>query len=232
MVRSSIKHLAFLTKYKKKLSLLVIVALATFIYLKPNEFIDLWLTKDQQAQLLFNNGYYKKSSQYYTDVRWQAFSAYANEDFQTSATLYSQFNSKENRLYQANALAHARHYIKARDLYQSILDNNPDYQAAKKNIIIVQAIIDEVNMLSEAQQAEQGESIKELGDEPQTGDGADKQEARQQEIEQLSSEQLLLDPKLNEMWLRQVQKDPASFLSQKFHFQYQTSQKSIGKDNE
>ncbi|NQY86215.1 MAG: hypothetical protein HRT51_00485 [Colwellia sp.] len=106
-------------------------------------------------------------------------------------------------------------------MYQEIIDKYPDYLAAQTNILIIQAIIDEVNRLSQAQQPEPGESIKELGDEPKTGDGADKKEARAPELEQLSSEQLLLDENLNKMWLRQVQKDPARFLSQKFYFQHE-----------
>ena len=197
----------FLTKYKRILWLSTFSALVVFIILKPNDFIDLWLTNDQQGQLLFNAGHYEQASKAFSNVHWQAFSAYGDENYNTAATFYSQFNNKESLLAQANALAHGRHYLKARDLYQDILVQHPNFSAAKKNQDIMQSIIDEVNMLSEAQQAEQGESIKELGDEPQTGDGAKKQEARPQKVEQLNSEQLLLDPNLNEMWLRQVQKD-------------------------
>lgn len=218
--------------HKKILFVGLCIVSIIFIAIKPQSFVDLWLTKDQQGQLLFNHGNYQKASQTFSNTEWQAFSAYGNEDFNMASSLYSQSNKKERRLYQANALAHARQYIKARDLYQNILSEHPDYNEAKQNRDIVQAIIDEVNRLSEAQQPEQGESIKELGDEPQTGDGAEKQEARKQKVEQLSSEQLLQDPSLNEMWLRQVQKDPASFLSQKFYFQHEANRKNKGGTNE
>ncbi len=221
----------FITKHKRALWFTAISLSIVFIALKPNAFIDLWLTKDQQGQVLFNNGNYQQASKTFTSVHWQAFSSYGNEDYEAAAALYSQFSNKENLLAQANALAHGRHYLKARDLYQSILTQHPDFIAAEKNRAIVQAIIDEVNMLSQSQQPEQGESIKELGDEPQIGDGAKKQEARKQEIEQLSSEQLLLDPNLNDMWLRQVQKDPARFLSQKFYFQQEKRKEHKGKTN-
>ena len=214
------------------LKLAFLLAIIFYIALKPQEFIDLWLTEDQQGHILFNHGNYKAASNTFTNVHWQAFSAYGSEEYDTAALLYSQFSNKENLLAQANALAHGRNYIKARDLYQSIIDNNPDYQAAKTNRDIVQAIIDEVNLLSESQQPEQGESIKELGDEPQTGDGGEKQEARKNEIEQLSSEQLLLDSNLNEMWLRQVQKDPANFLSQKFYIQHMATKKQKVNNDE
>jgi len=219
----------FIIKYKRILWLAVLSALTAFIILKPSDFIDLWLTKDQQGQLLFNAGHYEQASKTFNNVHWLAFSAYGNQDYETAATFYSQFNNKESLLAQANALAHGRHYLKARNLYQDILDQYPNYSATEENRDLIQAIIDEVNLLSESQKAEQGESIKELGDEPQTGDGAEKQEARSQEVEQLNAEQLLLDPNLNEMWLRQVQKDPDRFLSQKFHFQQEKMKADKGK---
>ncbi len=219
----------FIIKYKRILWLAALSALTAFIILKPSDFIDLWMTKDQQGQLLFNAGHYEQASKTFNNVHWLAFSAYGNQDYETAATFYSQFNNKESLLAQANALAHGRHYLKARNLYQDILAQYPNYSAAEENRDLIQAIIDEVNLLSESQKAEQGESIKELGDEPQTGDGAEKQEARSQEVEQLNAEQLLLDPNLNEMWLRQVQKDPDRFLSQKFHFQQEKMKADKGK---
>jgi len=223
---------SFLTKYKRILWLATLSALMAFIILKPSDFIDLWLTKDQQGQLLFNAGHYEQASKTFNNVHWQAFSAYGNEDYNTAATFYSQFNNKEDLLAQANAFAHGRHYLKARDLYHRISTQNPDFTAAEQNRELMQGIIDEVNLLSESQKAEQGESIKELGDEPQTGDGAEKKEPRPQEVEQLNAEQLLLDPNLNEMWLRQVQKDPDRFLSQKFYFQQEKQKQIKAKQNE
>lgn len=211
----------FFKQHKKALWSGIVGSLIVLIALNPVTFIDLWLTKNQQGQLLFNSGRYQQASKTFTNSHWQAFSAYSNEDYQNAATLYSQFTDTHSLLAQANALAHGREYLKARNLYQAIIDRYPNYLAAQANLLVIQAIIDEVNLLSEAQQPEQGESIKELGDQPQTGDGAEKKEVPTPELEQLSSEQLLLDESLNTMWLRQVQKDPARFLSQKFYFQHQ-----------
>ena len=39
------------------------------------------------------------------------------------------------------------------------------------------------------------------------------------ELEQLSADQLLQDPGLTEMWLRQIQRDPSEFLATKFYLQ-------------
>ncbi len=223
--------LSWFKKNRVKCFVMLMITSVAFIYLKPQKFADLWLTRDQQGQILFNLAYYDKASAAFDDTRWQAYSLYGAEKFDQSATLFNQFTKTEDVLARANAFAHDRRYVKARNLYQSILDIDNSNKAAMNNIKIVQEIIDNVNRLSENQKAEDGDSIKELGDEPQTGDGADKKEARKQKVEQLSAEQLLLDPELNEMWLRQVQKDPARFLAQKFHMQNERKEKSAPLNN-
>jgi len=220
----------------------LVITSCLFAYLKPQQFSDLWLTRDQQGQLLFQLGHYHQASNTFNSTQWQAYSSYGAEQYKNAATLYSQFDDIDNQIAKANALAHGREYIKARNLYRQILALSPQNTAAANNIVIVQAIIDEVNRLSASQKAEEGESIKELGDEPQTGDGAEREEApKEVEIEQLTAEQLLLDPSLNDMWLRQVQKNPANFLSRKFYMQQEiknqqpinnSSDKSQGADDE
>lgn len=228
-------HLKRLYLNKKWLISLLVIASCLFAYVKPQQFADLWLTRDQQGQALFNFGHYKQASNTFKSTQWQAYSSYGGEQYKKSATLYGQFNDIDSQIAKANALAHGREYLDARNLYQQILTIDPQNSAAITNITIVQAIIDEVNRLSASQAPEDGEAIKELGDEPQTGDGAEQKEApKEQEIEQLSAEQLLLDPSLNKMWLRQVQKNPASFLSQKFYMQQEIAnkQKNKGSNNE
>jgi len=223
-------YFSWMIKHRVRCFIVLILAVTAFIYFKPQKFADLWLTRDQQGQILFNFGHYKQAAVIFSDTRWQAYSLYGAELFQQSATLYNQYTRPDDVLARANSLAHDRRYVKARNLYQKILDLDENNQAALNNIKIVQAIIDDVNRLSESQK-EEGDSSKELGDEPQTGDGADKNQARIKQVEQLSAEQLLLDPKLNEMWLRQVQKDPARFLAQKFYMQNQQKQKSLPVSN-
>lgn len=230
MVKSSLAHWFSFSQQAGKMNKLylnktwlmtvLIISSCIFSFLKPQQFADLWLTRDQQGQLLFNLGNYQQASSIFKSTQWQAYSSYGAEQYKNAVTLYGQFNDVDSQVAKANALAHGREYINARNLYQQVLTIDPQNVAAQKNIKIVQAIIDEVNRLSASQAPEDGEAIKELGDEPQTGDGAEREEApKEQEIEQLSAEQLLLDPSLNDMWLRQVQKNPANFLSQKFYMQ-------------
>ena len=228
-----LKLLVLTKSYKKRLLLILVIITSTFAYFRPQQFVDLWLTRDQQGHILFQLGLYQQASNTFKNTQWQAYSSYGAEQFKNAATLYGQFADIDNQLAKANALAHGREYLQARNLYQNILRIAPQNESAATNLSIVQEIIDEINLLSASQQAEQGESIKELGDEPQTADGAERQEIKKPEkVETLTAEQLLLDPNLNEMWLRQVQKNPADFLSQKFYMQKERKDKSIINDSE
>jgi Ca-activated chloride channel family protein len=214
-------------KNKTRVLISGVLIIALFAYLKPQEFADLWLTPDQQGQLLFQLGDYQQAAEHFESTRWLAYSLYGAENFDQAATIYDQFDNTQAQLSRANALAHARRYIKARNIYQELLSKDSTNPAALHNTKIVQKIIDETNLLSESQQAEEGESSKELGDAPQTGDGGQKKEGRKQVVEQLDAGQLLLDPALNDMWLRQVQKDPALFLANKFQIQDEKSKESM-----
>ena len=83
----------------------------------------------------------------------------------------------------------------------------------------MQAIIDEINAMSEAQQSEGMETARELGDAPQTADGAQREVLEGEAPAQLTAEEILADERVQEMWLRGVQADPAQFLSVKFQMQ-------------
>ena len=75
--------------------------------------------------------------------------------------------------------------------------------------------------MSESQQGEPGsaEQSRELGDAPQTADGAEQESWGKREFEQYSAEQLLGDLAMHELWMRQIQTDPSRFLSIKFQMQ-------------
>ncbi len=208
-----------------------VLAFALFGYLNPQKFADVWLTPDQQGQILFELGNYQQASSHFSNIRWQAYSLYAAEEFDTAATLFNQIEGSQSKISRANALAHARRYVKASNIYEEILSTEPGNETVLHNLKIVQTIIDDVNRLSESQRSEEGDSVKELGDKPQTGDGAEKNDSRKQIVEQLDAEQLLLDPALNEMWLRQVQKDPALFLANKFYIQHEKTKQSLEHTN-
>lgn len=183
-------------------------------------FMDLWLTPDQQGRYYLDKGDYQAAAARFENISWRGIAYYRAENFAAAAEMFSRIETADGYFNLGNAWAHSRNYLLAVKAYDQVLGLDPNHRGALHNRNKIQAIIDEINLLSESQRAEQGESSKELGDdEPQTADGAERQDFTKRQVEQLSAEDILMDEQMNELWMRQVQKDPSRFLSVKFQMQ-------------
>lgn len=192
-------------------------------------FADLWLTPDQQGRLLFQQGHYPEAAARFADPMWKGMAWYYGEDFKLAAEYFSRVDNETARFNRANALAHGQHYILAVRLYDQLLDDNPDFTAARHNRDKIQELIDAINRMSESQQDDRpgGDASKELGeDDPQRADGAERETMAMEELVQFSAEEILQDPKINQMWLRAVQRDPSHFLGVKFSMQLEQQEQS------
>ena len=187
-------------------------------------FADLWLTGDQQGRLLMQLGHYRAAARHFEDPMWQGMAWYYAEEFMLAAEYFSRRDSDDALFNEANARAHARDYLRAVHRYDRLLARTPDYPGAAANRDRVQALIDEINRLSESQQQEPGVSSEEKelgGDDAIPAEGADELSWEKAGITQLSAEDILQDPATREMWLRGVQQDPSRFLAIKFNMQLQ-----------
>ena len=185
-------------------------------------FMSLWLTPDQQGRYYMEKGDYRTAATRFEDIAWRGIAYYRAENFKAAAEMFSRIDTAEGFFNMANALAHGRNYVSAVKTYDNVLKIDPDHAGALKNRNMIQKIIDEINLMSASQKAEDSDSSRELGDdEPQTADGAERQDFIEREVEQLTAEQVLLDEQVNDLWMQQVQKDPSRFLGVKFHMQLQ-----------
>jgi Ca-activated chloride channel family protein len=193
-----------------------------------DKFLRLWLTPNQLGQFYMLNGHYARAAKSYDAIAWRGVAYYRAEDFKAAAEMFSRIESIEGHFNLANAWAHSRNYIKAVKSYNQVLkldaehkdDEISIYRSALKNRDRMQKIIDEINLLSASQKAENTDSTRDLpDDQPQTADGAEREDFIEKKLEQLSAEDILLDDSINELWMRQVQKDPSQFLRIKFHMQ-------------
>ena len=188
-------------------------------------FADLWLTGDQQGRLLMQTGDYHAAATRFEEPMWKGLAYYYAEDFMLAAEYFSRSDSDDALFNQANARAHARDYVRAVNRYNQLLARTPNYPGARQNRDRVQALIDEINRLSESQQAEPGVSgeDKELGsDDAIPAQGAEELTWEQAETLKLSADEILADPETADMWLRSVQQDPSNFLAIKFGMQLQS----------
>jgi len=187
-------------------------------------FADLWLSGDQQGRLLLQAGEYRAAAARFEQPMWKGLGYYYAEDFMLAAEYFSRSDSDDALFNEANARAHGRDYVRAVNRYDRLLARNPDYPGARQNRQRVQELIDEINRLSESQQAEPGVSgeDKELGtDDAIPAEGAEELTWEQAQTVKLTAEQILEDPATGEMWLRSVQQDPSNFLAIKFGMQLQ-----------
>lgn len=189
-------------------------------------FVDLWFTQDQQAQYFFARGDYTRAASLYSQPMSRGVALYLNEQFIEAAEAFATVSSDSGLFNQANALAHAQHYVEAIELYTELLNRTPEHQAAAKNRRIIQTLIDDINRMSESQQAQPGEARRELGDAPQRADGAEQQTLEKSVPVQLSAEQILTDQRIQQQWMKQVQQNPARFLAVKFQMQLQSASRS------
>ena len=178
--------------------------------------VALWLTDDQYGRLLLELGYYRKAEAAFEDPRWIAIAAYYQQDFSRAAALFAQLDSPAADFAAANARAHLRDYLGARQGYQRLLARKPDLPGATANLAVVQQLIDDINALSASQPDEPGTSGEMVN--PDEGAPAEGVESSTEAApgETFTAEQLLASPELADQWLRGVQQDPAQFLTIKF----------------
>ena len=180
-------------------------------------FLDLWMTPDQQGQYYFEKGEYVRAAKLFEDPEWKATALYMNEDFVGAASLFGLLGTADGYFKLANAFAHDRHYVLAHKAYERCLELNPDYPGAKENQRRLRAIMDEINAVSAAQAEEDGDAKREAGDDTaRTAEGAERETMGEFEKQELSAEQILNDPAVNELWMKRVQSDPSKFLKLKF----------------
>ncbi|MDF5307167.1 hypothetical protein P3697_34595, partial [Vibrio parahaemolyticus] len=88
------------------------------------------------------------------------------------------------------------------------------------NLKVIAGIVDEINQMSESQAGTEQEASTELGDNPQTAEGADEQTSAELMIkETLSADDILGSQELADKWLKRVEADPKYFLRAKFQIQ-------------
>ena len=187
-------------------------------------FAELWLTPDQQGRLMLQNGDYRGAARHFQDPLWKGIAYYYNEDFMQAAEYFSRADSDDALFNEANARAHARDFLRAVHRYDQLLERNPSYPGARANRDKVQALIDEINRMSESQQPEAGIGSEEKemgGDDAIPAEGAEELSFEQVKLKQFTAEEILQSEATRDMWLRGVQQDPSSFLATKFSMQLQ-----------
>jgi len=215
MVKFTQKHSG--SSRRRRFVLILILAIVIWGAINPQSFLNLWLTQDQQGRLWFQLGDYQRASRSFEDPRWKGYSQYAAEEFDTAERYFSQYQDADSLLAHANSLAHQMDYKGAKVAYEEMAKRYPDHPAPPANIKVIDAIIAAIKDSDPNRKSGSGKPSRKPGDGKSSADGEKAQDGA--ELEQYSADQLLQNPELKEMWLRQIQHDPSEFLTTKFYLQ-------------
>lgn len=185
-------------------------------------FASLWLTPDQHGRLLLQMRRYQEAGERFDNPLWKGTAYYYAEEFMRAAEYFSRSDTPDALFNEANARSHARDYVRALARYDRLLKIEPDYPGARENRQKVQALVDEINLLSESQRQEAGVSSEEKqrdSDDAIPAQGADEIAWETAQQQQLTAQELLANPELTQLWLRGISHDPANFLAVKFSMQ-------------
>ena len=208
LINNKLARLLALFKAHKLLSFVAFIALLSLaIYANPQAFINLWLSRDQQAMLTLKQGDAGKAALTFSDKHWIAYSYYADGDFEQSANLYAKFEGVDAQFSQANALAHAGQFQLASALYQQVLVIEPEHSEAISNLKLMAKLIKKMK---------KSKGKKEFSNEIAKNQKLTKTDKKPQKADQ---------PLSSELWLQRVQHNPSKFLRKKFQQEYKNAQK-------
>ena len=192
--------------------LVLVVAVAPLTLPAPAHALswqDLWMTPDQQGQLLLEQGDAAAAAETFRDPAWQAVSRYRAKDYAASASLFAGLEDTESLYNLGNALARKGDFETAVRAYDEVLDRSPEHEDARYNRDLVQQLLEqqqqqqqsgeEDSESKEDQGEEQGEqSQQDSGSESQSEDGegseqqgqteAGDEEQRQKDLEAMQRE--------------------------------------------
>ncbi|EDL54512.1 transporter [Vibrio mediterranei AK1] len=194
--------------------------------------MNLWLTPEQQGQWYFERGEFLKAAKHYQEPLNKGIAYYYGRDFKSAQAQFLQVQNNElGTLYLGNALARQREYLAARNLYRALAKDTQSADIAEKathNYQVMQSLVDEINRFSESQKGttDGPEESIELGDNPQTADGADETTTSEMMLkETLNAREILGSEELADKWLSRVEADPKNFLRNKFQIQLRDTQR-------
>ncbi|KFA97658.1 VWA domain-containing protein [Vibrio sp. ER1A] len=194
--------------------------------------MNLWLTPEQQGQRYFERGEFLKAAEHYQEPLNKGIAYYYGRDFKSAQAQFLQVQNNDlGTLYLGNALARQREYLAAKNLYRALAkDAQSDdiAEMATHNYQVMQSLVDEINRFSESQKGttDGPEESTELGDNPQTADGADETTTSEMMLkETLNAREILGSEELADKWLSRVEADPKNFLRNKFQIQLRDTQR-------
>ena len=189
-----------------------IVVLVIFImpYSEPAQagvWDDLWLTKDQQARRLLEEGAALDAADTFENSDWRAVARYRGQDYVQSAAEFAEKGDTRSLYNLGNALAKQGEFEPAIDAYEQVLALDPDDADAEYNRDLLKNLMAQQQ---EQQESEQQQQSNEEGDGEQSDSDSESQEdgeSQEGEGEQSENDQSQRDDEMSEEDLEAMQEE-------------------------
>jgi Ca-activated chloride channel family protein len=157
---------------------------------------DLWLTADQQAQQLLEQGEPAAAANRFNSPDWAAAAHYRAEDYDAALEQYQRSESSTGFYNQGNAAAHTGDLPAAIAAYEKALKLEPELEDARFNKELLEKLLQQEQQQQQSgQDGEQGDKQEQQQSNDQQGqEGQEGQEGQDQNSQQADSQQQDADP--------------------------------------
>ena len=192
------------------------------------EWLDLWLTPDQQGQRLMAKGEYQIAAGKFTTPERIGTALFLAGDFENAATVFGRSASAEANYNRGNALVMQGQYESAVEAYQNALMKKPDWPAAQQNLEIAKL---RLQALAPPEDDAGGTGGQLGADEIVFDDSGRVNKSSNEEVID-AGEQQMGEQEMRAMWLRKVETRPADFLAARFNYQLATRDDQSGAQSD
>ncbi|WP_271899183.1 VWA domain-containing protein [Candidatus Phyllobacterium onerii] len=195
--------LSFRRGWLVKLSIFVVAAgFLSAPSAQAADFVDLWLTPDQQGRRAYDGGNYVSAAGHFEDPMWRGVALYRAGRYQDAVDAFASVDMPESWYNQGNALLHLGAFEDAVAAYGKALKARQSWPDAEANLAIAQRLLQE----QKDKEQEQQQDPNEKPDSVQFDDKGKKGKAGEIEVAEQTSE----------MWMKNIEVSPADLMARKF----------------
>lgn len=202
--------------------LLVVMAAPAMAF----EWLDLWLTPDQQGQRLMDQGKYREAAGKFTSPEQIGVALFMAGDFENAATVLGRSPTAEASYNRGNAMIMQGLYDEAITSYQNALSKRPGWAEAEQNLQIARL---RKEALAPPDDDHGGTGGQLEADEFVFDDAGKNKKSPGEEVLEASDQQQN-EEAMRAMWLRKVETRPADFLAARFNYQLAVRERDDTED--
>lgn len=150
------------------------------------EWNDLWKTKDQQGAKAFAEQDPATAAQLFESAKWKGAAAYQAGDFEGAITAYTSVPAEDSDTHYnlGNAYTQSRAFEQAIASYNIAIAMDPNNEDAKKNLKIVEELLEQEQQEQEQEDQDNEEGMEEEQDQSQQQENENEPEEEQQQEQQ------------------------------------------------